>query len=218
MCPPLLQSLLKTFGEYPDRYRLLIWRFLMRLPENRESFRNLVAKGVHPAFADLHERYPIQNMRLFQRLRRVLSALAHWSPVFGELPYLPALAFPFVKLFERDDLSAMEAIMTVFLNWGAGWVDTYPHAPMQVLGAVDGLLAYHDPALAKHLRDCGTTAQDYAWTLMRSLFTEVLTTDEVRVNQKSERGHALHLADYVCVCVCTRYVWCASGSACGITW
>lgn len=28
-------------GEYPDRYRPLIWRFLLRLPENASAFSEL---------------------------------------------------------------------------------------------------------------------------------------------------------------------------------
>ena len=35
-----------------------------------------VARGAHPAFADLAERFPIQDRKLLTRLGRVLSALA----------------------------------------------------------------------------------------------------------------------------------------------
>ncbi len=51
-------------------------------------------------------------------------------PVFGELPYVPGLAFPFVKVFQRDDLAAFEALLAVLLNFAGGWVETYPHAPL----------------------------------------------------------------------------------------
>ena len=44
---------------------------------------------------------------------RVLSALAHWSPLFGETDYLPMLAFPFVKLFQNNQLLAFEIIATL---------------------------------------------------------------------------------------------------------
>ena len=174
----LPQALLNQFGEYPEKYRMLIWRFLLRLPENHDAFRNLVAKGVHPAFANLHKQFPMEDTRMFRRLRRILSALAFWSPVFGELPYLPALAFPFVKMFARDDLAAFEVLLSIFLNWGRRWVETFPHAPMQVMGRVDALMQFHEPELHRHLRECGVDAQDYAWTLLRSGFTEVLSKSE----------------------------------------
>lgn len=44
---------------------------------------------------------------------RVLSALAHWSAIFGEAEYLPLLAFPFVKLFQNNPLICFEVVATV---------------------------------------------------------------------------------------------------------
>jgi len=44
---------------------------------------------------------------------RILSALAHWSPIFGETQYLPVMAFPFVKLFQNNHLVAFEIIACV---------------------------------------------------------------------------------------------------------
>jgi hypothetical protein len=46
----------------------------------------------------------VSDRRLLARLARTVHALAHWSPVFGEVPFLPALAFPFVKFFGADDM------------------------------------------------------------------------------------------------------------------
>lgn len=185
-----LRSLLQNYGEFPDKYRLLIWRFLLRLPENHEAFRNLVARGVHPSCEDLHERYPIKDQRLFRKLRRCLSAIAFWSPVFGELPYLPALAFPFVKLFQRDDLAAFETVLTVLLNWGSSWVETFPHAPLQLMGQAELLLQHHDPELADHLRRCGVDAQRFAWPMISTAFTEVLAKDEWLVLWDNLVSHA----------------------------
>lgn len=44
---------------------------------------------------------------------RTLSALAHWSAIFGETPYIPLLAFPFVKLFQNNQLICFEVVATV---------------------------------------------------------------------------------------------------------
>ena len=46
-------------------------------------------------------------------MKRVLSALAYWSPIFEGLEYLPSLVFPFVKVFEGDLFSGVEVVMTV---------------------------------------------------------------------------------------------------------
>lgn len=47
---------------------------------------------------------------------RTLSSLAHWSAIFGELDYLPMLAFPFVKLFQNNQLVCFEVIATILGN------------------------------------------------------------------------------------------------------
>ena len=35
----MLQELLLAYGEYPAKYRLLVWDFLLRLPHNSEAFQ-----------------------------------------------------------------------------------------------------------------------------------------------------------------------------------
>ncbi len=37
LCP--LQELLLAYGEYPAKYRLLVWDFLLRLPHKSEAFQ-----------------------------------------------------------------------------------------------------------------------------------------------------------------------------------
>ena len=44
---------------------------------------------------------------------RVMSALAYWSPIFGEAEFLPMVAFPFVKLFPNNHLICFEFVATV---------------------------------------------------------------------------------------------------------
>lgn len=84
-----LKSLLDSYGEYPTKYRLLCWRFLLQLPENHDAFAILANKEIHPAFVGLTDRYPLKNQRVFKKFQSVLSSLAHWSPVFGEAEFVP---------------------------------------------------------------------------------------------------------------------------------
>lgn len=46
-------------------------------------------------------------------MNRVLSALAHWAAIFGEVEYLPLVAFPFVKLFQNNPMLCFEVVATV---------------------------------------------------------------------------------------------------------
>lgn len=173
-----VQSLLQTYGQYPEKYRLLIWRFLLCLPENKEAFVNLCSKGNHMAFVRLHEKYPLQNQRLSQRLLRILSALTYWCPVLGEVSYLPALVFPFVKMFPTDDLSAFETCMSILLHWAKDWFQTFPHPPLHVLSNFETYLAQKDAPLYNHFVALEITSQIYAWNLLRTGFTEIFSKDE----------------------------------------
>ena len=72
------------------------------------TVQGLVDRGLHPAFAALEQDCPLQDRSLLRRLSRVLSALAHWAPIFGEVGFLPAASFPFVKLFGADEETCFE--------------------------------------------------------------------------------------------------------------
>ncbi|XP_035386959.1 TBC1 domain family member 31 [Electrophorus electricus] len=173
-----LQTLLRTFGEYPAKYRMFIWRSLLRLPENHAAFSSLTEKGLHSAYLSLHEHYPIKSPKLQRGLQRVLSALAHWSAIFGETEYLPLLAFPFVKLFQNNPLICFEVVATVVVNWCQHWFEYFPNPPLNILSVVENMLAHHDKELLRHLVNCGVTSQLYAWPLLETLFSEVLTREE----------------------------------------
>ncbi|XP_069477672.1 TBC1 domain family member 31 isoform X2 [Ambystoma mexicanum] len=173
-----LQALLKGFGEYPTKYRMFIWRSLLRLPENHTAFSSLIDKGTHPAYLHLHEEYPIKSRKLSRVLQRTLSALSHWSTIFGETRYLPLLAFPFVKLFQNNQLICFEVIATVIVNWCQHWFEYFPNPPINILSMVENVLTHHDKEVLKHFVNYGVTSQIYAWPLLETLFSEVLTREE----------------------------------------
>ncbi|XP_063155710.1 TBC1 domain family member 31 [Candoia aspera] len=173
-----LQALLKGFGEYPAKYRMFIWRSLLRLPENHLAFNSLLDKGTHSAFVHLQNEYPIKSRKLLRVLQRTLSALAHWSTIFGEMPYIPLLAFPFVKLFQNNQLICFEVVATMIINWCQHWFEFFPNPPINVLSMVENILAHHDKELLQHLMKYNITSQGYAWPLLETMFSEVLTREE----------------------------------------
>lgn len=128
--------MLASFGAFPPRYRLDIWRALLRLPNARLAYGGLRAAGLAPAFADLQ---PLAALppRLARRLQATCSALAAWAPVLGEAEGLAAVAFPFVRLFGADDVGAFEALATVFQTVLPGLFADFPHPPARLLLAVE---------------------------------------------------------------------------------
>lgn len=72
------------------------------------GMQGLAGMGLHPAYAHLGSEHCVEDASLLRRLGKVLSALAHWAPVLAESAFLPALAFPFVRLFKADLESCFE--------------------------------------------------------------------------------------------------------------
>ncbi|XP_041650438.1 TBC1 domain family member 31 [Cheilinus undulatus] len=173
-----LVSMLKAFGEYPAKYRMFVWRSLLCLPENHAAYSSLTDKGLHTAYLTLQDKYPIKNHKLQRGLQRVLSALAHWAAIFGEVDYLPLVAFPFVKLYQNNPMLCFEVVATVIVNWCQHWFEYFPNPPLNILSMVENVVAHHDKELLQHLVDCGVTSQLYVWPLLETLFSEVLTRDE----------------------------------------
>uniref|UniRef100_A0A8C0MLX7 TBC1 domain family member 31 n=1 Tax=Canis lupus familiaris TaxID=9615 RepID=A0A8C0MLX7_CANLF len=173
-----LQILLKGYGEYPMKYRMFIWRSLLQLPENHTAFNSLEDKGVHVAFLNLQKKYPIKSRKLLRVLQRTLSALAHWSAIFSDTPYLPLLAFPFVKLFQNNQLICFEVVATLIINWCQHWFEYFPNPPINILSMIENVLAFHDKELLQHFIDHDITSQLYAWPLLETIFSEVLTREE----------------------------------------
>ncbi|XP_012978024.1 TBC1 domain family member 31 isoform X2 [Mesocricetus auratus] len=173
-----LQILLKGYGEYPTKYRMFIWRSLLQLPENHTAFSSLVDKGTHVAYLNLQKKYPIKSRKLLRVLQRTLSALAHWSAIFGDTPYLPLLAFPFVKLFQNNQLICFEVVATLIINWCQHWFEYFPNPPINILSMIENVLAFHDKELLQHFMDRNVTSQLYAWPLLETVFSEVLTREE----------------------------------------
>ncbi|ELK26178.1 WD repeat-containing protein 67 [Myotis davidii] len=154
-----LQILLKGYGEYPTKYRMFIWRSLLQLPENHTAFSSLIDKGVHMAFLNLQRKYPIKSRKLLRVLQRTLSALAHWSAIFSDTPYLPLLAFPFVKLFQNNQLICFEVVATLITNWCQHWFEYFPNPPINILSMIENVLAFHDKELLQHFIDRDVTSQ-----------------------------------------------------------
>jgi len=139
----------------------------------------LIDKVVHPAFKNLHKRFPVDSYRFYNKLVRILSAIGHWSPIFIEVEYLPQIVFPFLKIIPNDDLFVFELLMSLIVQWMQVWFESYPAEPVPLMQAVEHILAHEDQGLLNHLQgECGFTPKAYAWPLLKSFFTETFDKDE----------------------------------------
>ncbi|GAB6033743.1 TBC1 domain member 31 [Chamberlinius hualienensis] len=169
---------LETFGEFPSKYRSVIWRHILRLPLNKQTFTTLLNRGLHPAYTNLEDRFPIEDEQLMKLFKKILSAFANWCPLFAEVSYFPIMIFPFVRSLHQNMLVCFEVIMTYLVNWCCDWFKIYPAVPLPSLAKVETYLEKHCPQLLAHFIKFNVSMRVYAWPLLESSFSDIFTADE----------------------------------------
>lgn len=173
-----LRRILMQYGEYPDKFRSVIWRSLLNTPRNKLAYAALVDKGIHPTYKDIEKQFTIHSSVTLKNLKRLLSCLAHWCPLFGVMKFLPGFVFPFVKVLQKDPLLLFECVATVLLNYCQLWFEYAPFPPISILAMAENILAEHDQQLLNHYCEIGITSQTYALKILETAFSEVLTCSE----------------------------------------
>jgi WD40 repeat protein len=173
-----LRRILMQYGEYPDKFRSVIWRSLLNTPKNKIAYSALVDKGIHPSYKDIEKQFTIHSAATLKNLKRLLSCLAHWCPLFGVMKFLPGFVFPFVKVLQKDPLLLFECVATVLLNYCQLWFEYAPFPPISILAMAENILAEHDQHQLSHYCEAGITSQTYALKILETAFSEVLTCSE----------------------------------------
>ncbi|XP_058121715.1 TBC1 domain family member 31-like [Anopheles coustani] len=173
-----LLPIVKEYGEYPAKHRPTIWRTLLELPSDAESFGALLQRGHHPCVASLDERrFPSQDSRTVRNVKKIVSCLAHWCPVFGLIDYLPYFVFPFVRQHPNDALVAFETVATVLLNQCQLWFEFAPLEPWNYLAMVENVLAEFEPRLMSFYRSHSIASRAYTLPLMETAFSRCFLAD-----------------------------------------
>lgn len=81
-------------------------------------------------------------------------------------------------MFGKDELSALEASMTIFMWWGHSWHVAHPNPPLHFIDSIDNLLKYHDSKLYTHLKKMSIAIGMLGWAMISSMFTEVLSKSD----------------------------------------
>ncbi|KAG6447720.1 hypothetical protein O3G_MSEX005090 [Manduca sexta] len=173
-----LRRILMQYGEYPDKFRSIIWRSLLNTPRNKTAYAMLIDKGIHTAYKDIEKQFTIHSSITLKNLKRLLSCLAHWCPLFAVMKFLPGFVFPFVKVLQKDPLLLFECVATILFNHCQLWFEYAPFPPISVLAMIENILAEHDQQLLDHFCEVGVTSQVYALKILETAFSEVLTCSE----------------------------------------
>lgn len=170
-----LLPILKEFGEYPDKYRSMIWKTLLKLPQNFNSFSRLLKRELHSCVTNYAKRYSLVDQKDLNNLRKIVSCLAHWTTIFGYLNFLPKFVFPFLKICKGDLLLCFEVVATILCNHCQLWFEFAPlQMPYNYLCLIENILMENDRKLFNFYKSKNVTTKIYALPLMETAFSEVL--------------------------------------------
>lgn len=134
----------------------------------------LLKKGEHITVENFNRKHPLKDITLLRNLKKIISSLAHWSTIFGEVDYLPDFVFPFLKVYQSDLLSIYETVATILFNQCQLWFEFYPLEPLNYLGMVENVLSHFEPTLINFYMKKKISSKVYAMILMMNGFAEVL--------------------------------------------
>jgi len=96
-----LTSILKEFGEFPDKYRTLIWSTILKLPANKNAYVALASKVTRGKFtSNTLKDHPLADKSRASLLAMTMDCLLQWCPLLIQSPFLPNLIFPFLVVFQ----------------------------------------------------------------------------------------------------------------------
>lgn len=93
--------ILKEFGEYPEKYRILIWSTILNLPANKSAYNALANKVASINFtSDILKNYPLASRSKQILLMTTVHCLIEWCPLLIQCSFLPNIVFPFLIIFQ----------------------------------------------------------------------------------------------------------------------
>ncbi|XP_012234043.1 TBC1 domain family member 31 [Linepithema humile] len=174
-----LMPILREFGEYPEKYRMLIWSTVLKLPVNKNAYTALMNKVTHgESILDILKKHPLMDRNKASLLAMTMNCLLQWCPLLVQSQFLPSFIFPFIVVFQKDPLLAFELILNILLNYCQKWFEYHPLLPLNILGIIENILLEADPVLLNTFCDHKITSSDYAWPLLQTAMSEVLSGDE----------------------------------------
>lgn len=81
-------------------------------------------------------------------------------------------------MLQKDPLLAFELILNILLNYCQKWFEYHPLPPLNILGIIENILLEADSALLNIFCEHGITTSEYAWPLLQTVMSEVLSGDE----------------------------------------
>jgi len=96
-----LMPILREFGEYPEKYRMLIWSTILKLPANKNAYTALTSKVTHgESVSNILKNHPLMDRSKASLLAMTMNCLIQWCPLLAQSQFLPNFIFPFIVVFQ----------------------------------------------------------------------------------------------------------------------
>ena len=180
----IIKESLDQCSSFPSNIRKYIYQFLFSLPNDKNIFSKYDKMGIHPFFRFLDDIYPLADNTQKANLQKVCSLLAFYSPLIGNIYFLPELVFPFIKCFPNEEHFLFELLIAFFHSIGNFWFEFYPGMPLYHIKLSEKIIEHEDSLLYDHIEkiyresDIGQLKlTEIIWRLIRNLFSESLIKD-----------------------------------------
>jgi len=180
----IIKESLDQCSSFPSNIRKYIYQFLFSLPNDKNIFSKYDKMGIHPFFRFLDDIYPLADNTQKANLQKVCSLLAFYSPLIGNIYFLPELVFPFIKCFPNEEHFLFELLIAFFHSIGNFWFEFYPGMPLYHIKLSEKIIEHEDSLLYDHIEKIyreSDIAQlkltEIIWRLIRNLFSESLIKD-----------------------------------------
>ena len=180
----IIKESLDQCSSFPSNMRKYIYQFLFSLPNEKKIYEKYDKMGVHPFYRFLDDIYPLTDITQKSNLQKVCSLLAFYSPLIGNIYFLPELVFPFIKCFPNEEHFLFELLIAFFHSIGNFWFEFYPGSPLYHIKLSEKIIEHEESILCEHIEKIYRESDiaelkltEIIWRLIRNLFSESLVKD-----------------------------------------
>ena len=180
----IIKESLDQCSSFPSNIRKYIYQFLFSLPNDKRIYEKYDKMGIHPFFRFLDDIYPLADSTQKLNLQKVCSLLAFYSPLIGNIYFLPELVFPFIKSFPNEEHFLFELLIAFFHSIGNFWFEFYPGSPLYHIKLSEKIIEHEDSIICDHIEKIYRESDiaelkltEIIWRLIRNLFSESLIKD-----------------------------------------
>ena len=175
----IIKESLDQCGSFPANIRKYIYQYLFSLPNEKNIFEKYNKFGIHPFYRFLNDIYPLDDEILRNNLQKLCSLLSFYSPLIGNIYFLPELVFPFVKCFPNEEHFLFELLIAFFHSIGNFWFEFYPGPPLYHIKLSEKIIEHEEPQIYNHIEKLYRESDieqikltELIWRLIRNLFSE----------------------------------------------